>query len=307
MDELAPQMVLILRRSGQTLLELAPYVLLGVVAGELLRLGSWAGMVRRRCRGSPRLSVLAAVLLGACSPLCTYGTVPVVLQLHRTGVGLPPLVGFLSASALMNPQLLVLTWGGISPEMALARAAAVLLWGSLLGLGLQWLAAPALVNRRLALPSGGGGEAAPALAAPRMASRATAAGDWRSLVIRCVRTTEYVGFYVVLGVLLGAAVEVLVPGRWIMAAFKPGHWTAVLWGSLLGVPLYACGGGTIPLVRSLLAQGMSRGSALAFFLVGPATRPPALMALAAVVRPRVIAGYLALLVVYSVVLGTLCG
>jgi uncharacterized membrane protein YraQ (UPF0718 family) len=38
------------------------------------------------------------------------------------------------------------------------------------------------------------------------------------------------------------------------------------------VPLYACGGGTIPLISAWLANGMSIGSAAAFMISGPATK-----------------------------------
>lgn len=41
---------------------------------------------------------------------------------------------------------------------------------------------------------------------------------------------------------------------------------------VLGVPLYACGGGTIPLLRQWLEDGMSMGSAAAFMITGSATK-----------------------------------
>lgn len=46
----------------------------------------------------------------------------------------------------------------------------------------------------------------------------------------------------------------------------------VLMAATVGVPLYACGGGTIPLLQAWLLDGMSLGSAAAFMITGPA--PP---------------------------------
>ena len=40
----------------------------------------------------------------------------------------------------------------------------------------------------------------------------------------------------------------------------------------IGVPLYMCGGGTIPLLQQWLVGGMSLGSAAAFMITGPATK-----------------------------------
>src|SRR5208337_2697925 len=99
--------------------------LLGVLAGELLKYAPLMRLVGRASRLSVGASVFLAAVLGMVSPLCTYGTVPVVLQLFLTGVPLAPLVTFLSTSSHMNPQLFMLTWGGISPTMALARAGTV--------------------------------------------------------------------------------------------------------------------------------------------------------------------------------------
>ena len=52
-------------------------------------------------------------------------------------------------------------------------------------------------------------------------------------------------------------------------------WNTASWSYLslvLGVPLYACGGGTIPLLRQWLEDGMSMGSAAAFMITGSATK-----------------------------------
>jgi hypothetical protein len=121
------------------------------------------------------------------------------------------------------------------------------------------------------------------------------------------RTLEFVGFYVLLGVLIGAAIEVLVPGRWIFLIFGTGGWVQILVAALFGLPLYACGGGTIPVVEALLGQGMAKGAALAFLIAGPATRIPPLMALATIVRPVLIVVYVVVLLAYSVVAGLLYG
>ena len=40
----------------------------------------------------------------------------------------------------------------------------------------------------------------------------------------------------------------------------------------IGVPLYACGGGTIPLVQTWLQRGMTLGSATAFMITGQAMK-----------------------------------
>lgn len=60
----------------------------------------------------------------------------------------------------------------------------------------------------------------------------------------------------------------------------------VLMTATIGVPLYACGGGTIPLLQAWLVDGMSIGSAALFMLAGPATQITNLGALKIVLGPR---------------------
>ena len=140
-------------KSYQTLSDLILYVLLGVLLSEALRYTSWLGVVQRACGARPLLAVILSSVIGAVSPLCTYGTVPVVAELVRSGVGVAPVVAFLSASSLMNPQLFTLTWGGISPGMATVRAGAVVLFAILLGLGISRVPSRWLVSSRLFEPA----------------------------------------------------------------------------------------------------------------------------------------------------------
>jgi uncharacterized membrane protein YraQ (UPF0718 family) len=285
---------LILQKAATTTWDLALYVIVGVLLGEALHHTPAATVLERICRKTPVVSVCASALLGMASPLCTYGTVPVVLELLRAGVPVAPLATFLATSSLMNPQLLMITWGGLGPKMTMARVIAVLLFGLLLGAFLyilpqSWTVLPALKKETATTP------------------RRKRVFTIKDFLKRCWRTLEFVGFYVLLGVVLGAAIEVLVPGRWIFLLFGSGGWLQILLASLLGVPLYACGGGTIPLIQALLEQGMAPGAALAFLVAGPATRITPLMALATIMRPAFVAAYITLLVLYSVAVGILYG
>jgi len=293
----AVQLVLI--KSGRELIELAPYVVLGVLASEALRHTPLTRVLARAFVRAPLVSVLLAAVLGIVSPLCTYGTVPVVLELYGSGVPLAPLVTFLSASSLMNPQLFILTWGGIGPGMALVRLAAVLLFAVLLGALVHRLPARIISNSAV-LRAQEEERASHVHGHPRPFA-------WRGFLRQSYDSLMFVGYYIIIGILLGAIIEVFVPQAWIVAVFHPGKWASVALAAVLGVPLYACGGGTIPLVRSLMEQGMSRGAALAFFVAGPATRVPPLLALAAILRPWFIGAYVAALLAYSLAAGMLYG
>ena len=124
----------ILRRSLDLLFDFLPYVIVGVFLTEILKYTSWVDFVQKAIKRSPSLSVVIASILGMVSPLCTYGTVPVVIELHKKGTPLAPLITFLGASSLINPQLFLVTWAGFGSVFALIRLGSVLVFSFLLGM-----------------------------------------------------------------------------------------------------------------------------------------------------------------------------
>ena len=78
----------------------------------------------------------------------------------------------------------------------------------------------------------------------------------------------------------------------------------VLMAATIGVPLYACGGGTIPLLQAWLADGMSMGSASAFMLTGPSTKITNLGAMKIVLGAKYFALYIVFIIVFSLATGS---
>jgi len=75
-----------------------------------------------------------------------------------------------------------------------------------------------------------------------------------------------------LGIILAALFQVYVPANFFDIVFKSNRGLSVLYSASLGVPTYYCGGGTIPLIKAWMTEGMSIGSAMAFMITGPATK-----------------------------------
>ena len=63
---------------------------------------------------------------------------------------------------------------------------------------------------------------------------------------------------------------------------------------VLGVPLYSNAAGTIPIVEALLGEGLPLGSALAFLMAVTALSVPELVILRRVMKPRLIALFVAI-------------
>lgn len=77
----------------------------------------------------------------------------------------------------------------------------------------------------------------------------------------------------------------------------------VLMAATIGVPLYACGGGTIPLLQAWMYDGMSMGSVAAFMITGPATKITNLGAVKIILGAKRFLLY----IVFSMVFSLVCG
>ena len=117
------------------------------------------------------------------------------------------------------------------------------------------------------------------------------------------RNIKVTGPMFLLGVLLSALFQRYVPAELIGSIFGENEGFGVLLAATIGVPLYACGGGTIPLLQAWLLDGMSMGSAAAFMITGPSTKITNLGALKTVLGLKHFGLYLTFVMIFSFVVG----
>ena len=117
------------------------------------------------------------------------------------------------------------------------------------------------------------------------------------------RNFKATGPWFLLGVVLSVLFQRYVPAQAFSRLFGENEGFGVLMAATVGVPLYACGGGTIPLLQQWLWNGMSMGSAAAFMITGPATKITNLGALKIVLGIRRFALYLVFVILFSLLTG----
>lgn len=117
------------------------------------------------------------------------------------------------------------------------------------------------------------------------------------------RNIKATGLYFLIGIALSAVFQHYVPSDTMTVLFGGNEAFGVLMAATIGVPLYACGGGTIPLLQAWLADGMSLGSAAAFMVTGPSTKITNLGALKIVLGAKRFVLYLAFVMLFSLTAG----
>jgi len=287
----------ILVRSGYLFLEFLPYILVGILLAELLKYTPWAKYVQKAVSRSPKVSIIIASVIGIISPLCTYGTIPIVIDLYKNKVPLAPLLTFLSASSLMNPQLFLMTWGGLGLEFSLLRILGVVIFTLILGYALVFFEKKILkktdetINKKFTL-------------------KQSTEKQWNDFNLKEFSLSLYnnfifIGLYIIIGILLSVIVETFIPLSLIFEMTEGVGWVNVIAASILGIPLYACGGATIPLISVLLENGVSFGAAMGFLIVGPGTRITPLLALGSFLSKRTLLYYCCSLILFSILFGLL--
>lgn len=238
------------------------------------------------------LAIVPAALLGICSPLCMYGTVPIAAGFSRGGARDELLAAFMVSSILLNPQLIMYS-AALGPAVLAVRVISCVLCGIFAGLLVRFCCRGSAFFRFERF----NGEAANRDTDPNLALRYLK-NLWRN-----VKAT---GPMFLLGVLLSALFQRYVPAEAFASLFGGNEGFGVLMAATIGVPLYACGGGTIPLLQQWLYDGMSVGAAAAFMITGPATKITNLGALKTVLGARNFAIYIAY-IAYIILFALLTG
>ena len=268
------------------------YWVLGMVLGSLISV-----FAKERIHGlfrsmqGKRLGVLGifiASALGIASPLCMYGTIPLAASFSESGMEDDWLAAFMMSSILLNPQLIIYSMA-LGTVALTVRILSCFLCGVLAGLLLRWF-----YKEKGFFDFSGFEEPKNKDTDPNLLLRFLK-NLWRNI--------KATGLYFLFGIVLSVLFQRYVSAEWISGLFGENEGFGVLLAATIGVPLYACGGGTIPLLIQWLSNGMSMGSAAAFMITGPATKITNLGAVKIVLGTRRFLLYLGFVMAFSYITG----
>jgi uncharacterized membrane protein YraQ (UPF0718 family) len=235
--------------------------------------------------------LIPASLIGIASPLCMYGAIPIAASFSEKGMEDDWLAAFMMSSILLNPQLLFYS-AALGVPALVVRFVSCFVCGIAAGLCVRYL----FRNKKFFNFAG--------FTAP--ANRDTHPNPFLRLVKNFGRNVKATGLYFLIGVILSALFQRHVPEDTTAALFGRGNrGFGLLMAATIGVPLYMCGGGTIPLLQQWLASGMTMGSAAAFMITGPATKITNLGAVKIVLGPKHLLLYLLFVVLSALASGVI--
>jgi uncharacterized membrane protein YraQ (UPF0718 family)/copper chaperone CopZ len=224
--------------------------------------------------------VAKAVALGVPLPLCSCGVIPTGLGLKKDGASDGAAVGFLISTPQTGVDSLLVSASFLGWPFTIFKWASALIMGLVGGAATEALHTEA---RGVPIPD--------EPEAPR---------SLRGFFEHALDVIRPIWRWIAFGVVASAAITVWIPPG-AMAGWSGMHAAlAGLFTLLIALPLYVCATASVPIAAALIAQGMPTGAALVFLMAGPATNVATIGAVKRVFGGRVLAVYLATVIIGSV-------
>jgi len=246
---------------------------------------------------------LLGSIFGAITPFCSCSSIPVFLGFTSAGIPLGITMAFLITSPLINEVAVLLLMSLLGWKFTLLYVAVGMTVGMLGGLLLdaikaeRWLqsfAAEALVRGRQMAASNEVSTTERVLSLSERHEFAKA---------EALEIFGRVWKWVIIGVGLGAALHGFVPEGWVETHLGQGQWWSVPAAVLVGIPLYSNATGIIPVMESLLVNGLPIGTTLAFCMSTVAASFPEFILLKQVMQWRLLAVLLVVLLTAFTLVG----
>ena len=241
---------------------------------------------------------------GAITPFCSCSSIPLFLGFTTARIPLGITMSFLITSPLINEIAVVLLWGLLGWKFTIIYVVVGMFAGIVGGIIMDALRAERWLQPFLldAMKNASTREAAvEAGEAPKMGlmeRHAFAYSETSSIF-------KKVWLWVIIGVGLGALLHGYVPQDWFTENLGAGQWWSVPVAVAIGIPLYTNVTGIIPIMESLLLKGLPLGTTLAFCMSTVAASLPEVLMLKQVMRWKLLALFLGMLLVIFTVVGWL--
>lgn len=248
------------------------------------------------------ISYLLGSIFGAIPPFCSCSSIPVFLGFTSAGIPVGITMSFLITSPLINEVAVLLLLNLLGWKFTILYVLVGMSAGILGGVFLdairaeRWLqsfAAKALERGQ----NNSSSDKSQQVALLSLKERHTFAKQ------EMLEIFGRVWKWVIIGVGLGSALHGFVPEGWIEEHLGNGQWWSVPLAVLLGIPLYFNATGVIPVMESLIKQGLPVGTTLAFCMSTVAASFPEFILLKQVMQWRLLAVLFVLLLIAFTLIG----
>lgn len=242
---------------------------------------------------------------GAITPFCSCSSIPVFLGFTSAGIPVGITMSFLLTSPLINEVAILLLMSLLGWKFTLLYVVVGMGVGILGGIFLDSIKAERWLQSFAAEALKKGQQKAPSTTQSTATSTQSLSTKERHEFAKTesLEIFSRVWKWVIVGVGLGAALHGFVPDGWIEQHLGDGQWWSVPAAVILGIPLYSNATGVIPIMESLINNGLPIGTTLAFCMSTVAASFPEFILLKQVMQWRLLATVFAMLLVSFTLIG----
>ena len=202
-------------------------------------------------------NVLAA-FLGIATPFCSCSAIPLFLGFVETGIPIGITFSFLIAAPMINEVAVIMLFSLFGWEVGVVY----ILMGLLIAISSGWIIGKLKLEKWLQdwvrnLNLGVTSSDNMQLTMQDRISTGTLAV--KEIIVK-------IWPYIILGIGVGAFVHGYVPNNYLASLINKSTWYAVPLAVLIGIPLYSCSPGAVPIAYALIEKGVPLGTALAFMM-----------------------------------------
>ncbi|MBI9020221.1 MAG: permease [Verrucomicrobia bacterium] len=239
---------------------MAPYLLLGFFVAGVLGAFVPVAFIENHLGKRGLWQIVKASLLGVPIPLCSCSVIPVAASLRRHGATKGAAISFLTSTPQTGVDSIAATWGLLGPLFATFRVMVAFITGCVCGSAVEAFTHPSEENG-----NGCEDENCPSC------NPKSGAHKWKQVFTYGFGVLPRdIGKALLVGILVSGLLGALVPADFF-TLYLSSEWLSMLAVLGLGIPLYVCSTGSIPIALAMIGMGLSPGAALVFLITGPAT------------------------------------
>lgn len=258
----------ILLESVYLLNKMSPYLLFGFLFAGILHVYVSLDFVANHLGKSNIGSIIKSVLFGIPLPLCSCSVIPAAITLRKKGANKGATVSFLVATPITGVDSIFATYSLLGFFFTVFRVIA----SSITALVAGFLTL--LFTRKDSCAHGIiEEEECIQCQQEEKNDHKHFEGFQRVKELFHYAFVELLGDiwkWLAVGMLIAGVISYSIPDTFIKT-YIGSTWLSMIIMLLIGIPMYVCSTGSIPIAASLLLKGISPGAALVFLLAGPAT------------------------------------
>ncbi|NRA87211.1 MAG: permease [Rhizobiales bacterium] len=279
---------------ANALIGILPFLLFAICFMAFTSATSLDNIIATSLRAKGKYSIIIAAIIGGLSPFCSCGVIPLIAALLRMRVPLSAVMAFWLASPITDPAIFALTYSVIDLDFAIARTLAAI------GIGIFGGSVIYALNKKGYFTNPLKPEISTKNDNDMLKNKQIIWHFWQHKARKITFINEFKSTFLFLikwlslAFLLESLMIAYIANETIIHYVGGQGIIPIATATLVGIPAYLNGFAALPLVKTMMDQGMSHGAALGFMLGGAVSSMPAAIAVYALVKKPVFIAYISL-------------